>query len=73
MANNPFMQGGGRSPSTGERPTAVGWRGKERRSGRERRIGSDRREEIRFEPGKDDRRGGRDRRHHHGWDDARVW
>jgi len=42
--------------------------GTERRRGRERRLGAVRREDIRFEPGKDDRRSGRDRRIHGGWD-----
>lgn len=43
--------------------------GLERRSGRERRHQHERREEIRFEPDKDDRRDGKDRRRHGGWDD----
>ena len=44
------------------------YRGPERRKG-ERRINGDRREEIRFEPDKDDRRGGKDRRKSTGlWD-----
>ncbi len=44
--------------------------GPDRRSGPERRIGSTRREEIRFEPNKDDRRNGKDRRKHGGWDET---
>ena len=45
------------------------WRGPERRKG-ERRINGDRREEIRFEPQKDDRRSGKDRRKMGLWDRA---
>ena len=47
-------------------------RGPERRKGTDRRKQNDRREEIRFEPDKDDRRSGKDRRHHGGWDDTPV-
>jgi len=47
-------------------------RGTERRRGNERRKTTDRREEIRFEPDKDDRRGGKDRRKHGAWDDTPV-
>ena len=43
------------------------WRGPERRKG-ERRINGDRREEIRFELDKDDRRSGKDRRKMGLWD-----
>ena len=43
------------------------YRGPERRKG-ERRVGHDRREEIRFEPDKDDRRSGKDRRKMGLWD-----
>lgn len=43
------------------------WRGPQRRSGAERRQGHDRREEIRFEPDKDDRRQGNDRRRRGQW------
>ena len=43
------------------------YRGPERRKG-ERRVSSDRREEIRFEPDKDDRRSGKDRRKTGLWD-----
>ena len=39
-----------------------GYRGPERRSGTERRKQGDRRDMIRFEPGKSDRRSGNDRR-----------
>jgi hypothetical protein len=74
MANNPFLQDQGALAWPGAaRPAANAWRGKNRRSARDRRVGGDRREEIRFEPAKEDRRGGRDRRHHAGWDDAHVW
>ncbi|WP_460757920.1 hypothetical protein [Lysobacter fragariae] len=45
--------------------------GPERRKGGDRRKQRDRREEIRFEPAKEDRRSGRDRRHHSGWDSIR--
>ena len=45
------------------------WRGPERRKG-ERRINGDRREEIRFELDKDDRRSGKDRRKLGLWDRA---
>ena len=38
------------------------YRGPERRKNVERRKGEDRREMIRFEPDKDDRRSGKDRR-----------
>lgn len=41
--------------------TAKGYSGIERRC-YQRRVGSDRREMVRFEPGKEDRRGGNDRR-----------
>lgn len=47
------------------------YRGPERRKG-ERRVGHDRRDEIRFEPDKDDRRSGVDRRARvrgSGWND----
>jgi hypothetical protein len=48
------------------------YRGPERRSGKERRQNAGRREEIRFEPGKNaDRRSGKDRRKHGGWDNIR--
>lgn len=45
------------------------WNGEERRQGH-RRSGSDRREMLRFEPEKDDRRRGKDRRKERqsGWD-----
>lgn len=42
--------------------------GHERRSGKERRHHDERREEFRFEPGKDERRMGSDRRNHGAWD-----
>ena len=43
------------------------YRGPERRRNVERRQGHDRREMIRFEPEKEDRRSGKDRRKHHAW------
>ncbi|MDQ3269917.1 MAG: hypothetical protein M3Q11_06995 [Pseudomonadota bacterium] len=46
------------------------YRGPERRKGGDRRKGDVRREEIRFEPGKEDRRSGKDRRKRTGWDGA---
>lgn len=46
--------------------------GVNRRKGVDRRTTSNRREEIRFEPNKDDRRSGKDRRKHGGWDDTPV-
>ena len=42
--------------------------GPERRKVADRRLGHDRREEIRFEPAKEDRRSGKDRRKRTGWD-----
>ena len=47
------------------------YRGPERRLGGERRKCADRRDMIRFEPGKDDRRSGKDRRRNQ-WDDAHA-
>lgn len=44
------------------RPYEQRARAEDRRKGGERRAGHDRREEFRYEPGKDDRRSGRDRR-----------
>ena len=41
--------------------------GPDRRKRGERREGQDRREMIRFEPDKDDRRSGKDRRKQDGW------
>jgi hypothetical protein len=46
---------------------APAWRGPERRSNTERRQQHDRREEIRFEPDKEDRRQGEDRRRSGQW------
>ena len=47
------------------------YKGPERRSKKERREGHDRREMIRFEPGKEDRRSGKDRRKMKSvWDDG---
>lgn len=45
------------------------WHGRERRSGKDRRIQTDRRDEIRFEPGNQDRRRGRGRRR----EDRDLW
>jgi len=48
------------------------YNGPERRSGKERRQNHDRREMIRFEPDKGDRRSGKDRRKMKSvWDDGR--
>jgi hypothetical protein len=47
------------------------YRGLERRLGKDRRQAGDRREEIRFELDKGDRRSGRDRRKQSGWDRIR--
>ena len=57
---------------TDERKPAQPYRGPEQRKGTDRRITSDRRDEIRFEPQKDDRRSGKDRRKRSGWDDTPV-
>ena len=46
------------------------YRGPDRRRIGDRRNTNDRRDEIRFEPQKDDRRSGKDRRRHGGWDDS---
>lgn len=46
------------------------YRGPERRKGGDRRQGNLRREDFRFEPGKEDRRSGKDRRSRSGWDGA---
>lgn len=48
-------------------PAAPAWRGPERRSGKERRQASDRREQIRFDLTKGDRRCGNDRRRRDLW------
>jgi hypothetical protein len=45
-------------------------RGPEQRKGKDRRSGNPRREEVRYEPAKDDRRSGKDRRKHEAWDDT---
>jgi hypothetical protein len=47
------------------------YRGPERRKVADRRQGHDRRDMIRFEPDKDDRRSGKDRRKRTGWDTIR--
>jgi hypothetical protein len=52
---------------TTTRPEAVPYLGPERRHNVERRQGHDRREMIRFELDKDDRRSGKDRRKQDGW------
>lgn len=43
------------------------YKGPDRRSGVDRRVSSDRREMIRFEPDKEDRRSGKDRRKAAAW------
>ena len=50
-----------------ERNASAPYYGPERRRGEERRVGHDRRDLIRFEPDKDDRRSGKDRRKQDGW------
>ena len=50
-----------------ERNASTPYYGPERRRGEERRVGHDRRDLIRFEPQKDDRRSGKDRRRQDGW------
>ena len=47
------------------------YRGPERRKSADRRKVNDRRDEIRFEPAKEDRRSGKDRRKRSGWDTIR--
>lgn len=47
------------------------YKGPERRKVADRRQGNERREMIRFEPDKDDRRSGKDRRKRSGWDTIR--
>ena len=56
-----------------EKQTGEGilYRGPDRRHNEERRQGHDRREMIRFELDKDDRRSGKDRRKRTGWDNVR--
>lgn len=71
MGKNPFIQDDDEpQSSTGAQPPAP-YRGPERRSGEDRRKTHDRREEIRFEPAKEDRRSGKDRRRRTGWDTIR--
>ena len=57
---------------TDDSKPAQPYRGPEQRKGTDRRETSDRRDEIRFEPQKDDRRSGKDRRKHGGWDETPV-
>jgi len=52
----------------GESPVAEPYSGPDRRKGGDRRQNACRREEIRFEPGKPNRRSGDDRRKRSGWD-----
>jgi len=52
----------------GEASADQPYSGPERRKGGDRRQVSSRREEFRFEPGKEDRRSGNDRRKQSGWD-----
>jgi hypothetical protein len=49
--------------------TGLPYQGPDRRR-TDRRLSNDRRREIRFELDKDDRRSGKDRRRHGGWDNA---
>lgn len=49
-------------PNDGKDEAEINWDGKERRSGEDRRKSHDRRDDIRFEPGKPDRRKNRGRR-----------
>jgi hypothetical protein len=58
---------GPEAPGQGQSAT---YQGPERRKGKERRLGCERREEFRFEPGKEDRRKGKDRRKHSRLDDT---
>lgn len=44
----------------------------DRRDGKERRTSDERREEFRFEPGKENRRSGKDRRKTSRWDDGHT-
>ena len=52
--------------------TSQPYKGPDRRRANDRRKTADRREEIRFEPQKEDRRSGKDRRKHGGWDDSSI-
>lgn len=52
-------------------PEQPPYKGPERRKGGDRRQVNDRRDMIRFEPEKDDRRSGKDRRKRTGWDTVR--
>jgi hypothetical protein len=70
MGKNPFLHDDDPAPGAGT-PDPGPYRGPERRSGNDRRQTHDRREEIRFEPAKEDRRSGKDRRRRTGWDTIR--
>lgn len=48
------------------------YRGPERRGGVDRRENNDRRDEIRFEPQREDRRSGKDRRKRGSWDGTLI-
>lgn len=54
--------------SPGEPSAGEPYIGPERRKGVDRRQNVSRREQFRFEPGKEDRRSGNDRRKRGGWD-----
>ena len=62
------MSGGHRGDGMADSTNSGGYRGPDQRKAPERRITGDRREEIRFEPKKDDRRKGKDRRKPGAWD-----
>ena len=57
---------------TGHERSNQPWRGSDRRRGPDRRQAEVRREEIRFEPGKADRRNGKDRRMNGRWGDIAI-
>lgn len=71
MGKNPFIHDDDEPQSSAGAQPAEPYRGPERRSGEDRRKSHDRREEIRFEPAKEDRRSGKDRRKRTGWDTIR--
>ena len=60
------------TPGSGRPGPGTPFKLSEQRSGRDRRQGHDRREEVRYEPAKTDRRVGSDRRTHGGWDDVPI-
>ncbi len=71
MGKNPFIPDDDEPQSSADKQPPEPYRGAERRSGEDRRKSHDRREEIRFEPAKEDRRNGKDRRKRTGWDTIR--